>query len=577
MPNFVKNHAYFGLIVMLVVVSSISSQSVFGHGLGGETHPPVTMDGRDVTLSINISPSTFDPNDSERYITINLNESKSQSVVEHVTFMFELKKDGEKIFRRMFHDDLGNLTIKVINDGSDEIKIKGDLSPALESWMRTATEPVIMTGPIFNSGGLYEYKIEILTADSDFNFLDKRVELIGAISLAEHNTYTVTDSSQKPRTVNIISYFDKIENFEFDSNKISFSMPFDWNQDLQQISVIHQEVRISEDFSEFLHTKYDAKINNIKIKDDAVTIDDYSSDGRTVHIVMNQEDLKQIKEQAKQKSDSDMYFELSLSNDVILPLEATTPDLRYQTYLSWNPDIIKTGEDVTFFLETKELFTDKSNKNIEYDIEMSSNGSSIYKKHVFGSVNSETPDEFQFEFSPEHVGTIKLDVSNIEGNSLSDVNFLLVVKPQEIKKFPIKLESINSDTYDGKYLVDLTWFPNTLGLGESEFVMTFYEKDSKLPVRGATYDFVLIKNGTEIHRKSGLASAGGTFENFVFVEQETGDLTVRIEKIAGTDEYVEIPINVTPEFPFGISIMFVMIILILTVSTKYIKNFQYDV
>ncbi len=63
----------------------------------------------------------------------------------------------------------------------------------------------------------------------------------------------------------------------------------------------------------------------------------------------------------------------------------------------------------------------------------------------------------------------------------------------------------------------------------------------------------------------------------MFVERETGDLTVRIEKIAGTDEYVEIPINVTPEFPFGISIMFVMIILILTVSTKYIKNFQYDV
>lgn len=577
MLKFVKNHAYFCLIVMLVVVSSMSSQSVFGHGLGGETHLPVTMDGRNVTLSINISPSTFDPNDSERYITINLNESKSQSVVEHVTFMFELKKDGEKIFRRMFHDDLGNLTIKVVNDGSDEIKIKGDLSPALESWMRTATEPVIMTGPVFNSGGLYEYKIEILTADSDFNFLDKRVELVGAISLAEHNTYTVIDSSQKSRTVNIISYFDKIENFEFDSNKISFSMPFDWNQDLQQISVVHQEVRISEDFSEFLHTKYDAKINNIKIKDDAVTIDDYSSEGRTVHIVMNQEDLKQIKEQAKQKSDSDMYFELSLSNDVILPLEATTPDLRYHVYLSWNPDIIKTGEDVSFFLETKELFTDKSNKNIEYDVEMSSNSSSIYKKHVFGSVNSETPDEFQFEFSPEHVGTIKLDVSNIEGNPLSDVNFLLVVKPQEIKKFPIKLESIKSDTYDGKYLVDLTWFPNMLGLGESEFVMTFYEKDSKLPARGATYDFVLIKNGTEIHRKSGVASAGGTFENFVFVERETGDLTVRIEKIAGTDEYVEIPINVTPEFPFGISIMFIVMILILTLSTKYIKNFQYDI
>ncbi|MCV0412191.1 peptidase [Nitrosarchaeum sp.] len=576
MSKLVMKHAYFGLIMILVVISSIPSQNVSGHGLGGETHPPVTLDGRDVTLSINISPSTFDLNDLERYITINLNESKSQGVVEHVTLMFELKKDGERIFRRMFHDDLGNLTIKVINDGSDEIKIKGDLSPALESWMRTATEPVTMTGSVFNSGGLYEYKIEILTADSDFNFLDKRLELIGAISLAEHNTYTVVDSEQASHIVNIISYFDKIENFEFNSNKISFSMPFDWNQDLEQISVVHQEVRIPEGFSEFLHTKYDVKINNIVIKDDAVTIDDYSSDGRTVHVVMNQEDLKQIKEQAKQKSDSDMYFELGLSNDVVLPLVATTPDIRYQAYLSWKPEIIRAGEDITFFLETKELFTDKSTKNIEYEVDMSSNGTSIYHERIFGSVNSETLDKFQFKFLPEHIGTVKLDISDIGGNSLSDVNFLLVVKPQEITKFPITLES-KSNTLDGQYLVDLTWFPNTLGLGESEFVMTFYEKDSKLPVRGATYDFVLLKDGSEIYRKSGIANAGGTFENFVFVEKETGDLTIRIENIAGTDEYVEIPINVTPEFPLGISIMFMIIISILMISTKYVKNFQYNV
>jgi len=465
--------------MVTIIVSGFISTTAYGHGFGIETHPPVTLNGRDVSLSVNISPSTFVPNNPERYITIDLTESKSQSIVEHVTFMLEMTKDGEQIFRRMFHDDFGHLVIKVINDDSDKIKIIGDESPTIKAWMRTATEPVIMTGPIFNSGGIYEYKIEILTADSDTNFLDDRLELVGAISLAEHNTFEVIDSEQNTQQLKIISYFDVIKDFEFDLNKISFSMPFNWDQDFEQLSVIHQEVRISKEFSDFLHTQYNVIINDVQLEDTAVIIDDYSSDDRTVHIVLNRESLKQIKDQAKQKSDSKMYFELGPSNKVDLPLEAVTSDLRYRVYLSWEPEIIKTGEDVTFLLKTEELDTDKSNKNIEYELEMSYKENQIYKKYVLGSVNSNIGDEFQFKFSPENSGTIKLDMFDIEGFPLANVSFLIVVKPQEIAQFPIKLESISeSNPNDGKYTVDLTWFPNTLELGKlelgkSEFIMTF--------------------------------------------------------------------------------------------------------
>lgn len=563
-------------MIFLIACVGFSTDLAFGHGLGGETHPPVSLDGRDVTLSIDISPSVYDKNDLERYITINLSESKNQSVVEHVTFALEMTKNGEQIFRRIFHDDFGNLIIKVINDNSDEIKIKGDKSPGIAAWMKTATEPVTMTGNIFDSGGLYEYKVEILTADSDFNFLDKRLELVGAISLAEHNVYDVLDSEQNIRQVNIISYFDTINDFVFDSGKITFSMPFDWNQDFEQLSVVHQEVRISKGFSEFLHTKYDASVNGIELKDASVTIDDYSLDGRTVHVVLNREELKQIRESAMAISDSEMLFELGKSEDLGLPLESVTPDMRYRVNLSWEPETIKAGEDVTLLLQTNELFTDKSNKNIEYEVEMLHDGVKIYKEHISGSVNSKTADKIPFNFSRENVGTVTFNMFDIEGHSLSHVSFLIVVESQDSALFPIKLESMSESNSDGMYAVNLTWFPNVLGLGESEFIMTFYEKDTGNTVRDATYDFVLIKNGTEIHRKSGIAVSGGTFENFVFVEQETGDLTVRIENIAGTDEYVEIPIHVTPEFPLGFLVIIGIsgIFVIILTKTKFVKTFQ---
>ena len=565
--------------IIFLIICGISVNSAFGHGLGGETHPPVTLEGRDVTLSIDISPSTYDPEDPERYITVNLNESKSQAIVEHVTFTLELIKDGEQIFRRMFHDDLGNLTIKVVNDGSSGINIRGDKSPALEAWMRTDTEPVTMTGPIFDSGGLYEYKIEILTVDSDFKFLDKRLELVGGISLAEHKPYEVKDSDQNTHQVNVISYFDTISNFEYNSEKISFTMPFDWNQDFEQLTVVHQEVRISEAFSEFLHTKYDATVNGIQLKGNSVTIDDYSSEDRTIHIVLNKEELKQIRDQAKERSDSEMHFELGSGRDVVLPLEATTPDLRYQVYLSWEPKAIKANEEISFFIKTEELFTDNSKKKIDYNIKMSRDGDQIFQEAVSGFVNSETPDQFQFKFLPENIGTVQLEVLNIEGYPLANVNFLLVVEPQDIEKFPVRLESMSmSNPNNGKYEVDLTWFPNNLGLGESEFIMSFYERETRAVVRDVTYDFVLIQNGIEIHRKSGIASGGGTFENFVFVEKETGDITLRIEKINGTDEYVEIPINVAPEFPLGVWVIFAAVIIFVLIISKikFAQNFQWD-
>ena len=560
-------------IIFLILSMGFSTTLAFGHGLGGETHPPVSLDGRDVTLSIDISPSVFDKNDPERYITVNLSESKNQSMVEHVTFALEMTKDGEKIFRQLFHDDFGNLIIKVVNDGSDKIKINGDKSPAIDAWMKTATEPVIMTGPIFNSGGLYEYKVEILTADSDFNFLDKRLELVGAISLAEHNTYDVLDSERNTNQVNIMSYFDTINDFEFNSGSISFSMPFDWNQDFEQISVVHQEVIISQGFSEFLHTKYEAKVNGIQLGDVDVTIDDYSSDGRTVHIVLTQKELKQIREQAMQESTSQMYFELGPSNDAGLPLEAVTPDMKYRVWLSWEPKVIRAGENVTFFLKTDELFTDKSNKNIEYNVKISSDENQIYKEHFAGSVNTESPDSFQYNFSSDNIGTVKLDMFDIEGNSLSHVNFLVVVNPQDIAKFPIKLESISELNPDGgKYAVDLTWLPNTLELGKSEFIMSFYHKDTGLTVGDVTYDFVLIQNGTEIHRNSGVANGGETFENFVFVEKEVGDVTIRIEKIAGADEYVEITVNVVPEFDLLVMLVLVVAFVIVVIVSKTEKK-----
>ena len=417
------------LSIIFVIVCGLSVNSAYGHGLGGEMLPPTTIGDRDATLSIDVSPSTFDPVNPENFVTLRLFDSNTEAIIEHVTFILELKKDGERIFRYMFHDELGNLNFRVVSNDSERIHVSGVQEPILGGWMSEVDQPLTLTGPIFSSGGLYEYKVEVLTVDSDTNILGQRVELEGAISLADSKTFAVTDSQNKSHDVEVISYFDTVSEFDFDSNQLSFSMPFDWNQDLEQLTVIHEEVRVPNTFGEFLSTKYKSYANDILLPDDVVNIDDYSFDDRTVHMVINRELIKEIKNEAIKTSDSKIDFRLETSDSVQFPLEFATPDLRFKVFLSWEPETIRAGEETTFLVEFDELFSAKTKRVSEYDLSVIQNDVEIYNKHLTGNINSESPNSHTITFDPEHSGTANIFFSNIDGHTLSKGNFIIVIEP----------------------------------------------------------------------------------------------------------------------------------------------------
>ena len=420
----------FSTILFVLLIFSLASSSAFGHGLGGEVLPPVKIENKDASLSISISPSMYDPEESEKHISLRLFDANTDAIIEHVTFEFELQKDGKQIFKEIFHDELGNLSIKVISENSENISVEGEIEPILGGWIKNEST-IIMRGPIFMSGGLYDYNVKILSIDADSNILSDEVHLQGAISLAETKSFQVLDSQSNEQTIQVISYFDKLDSFNFDSNKVKISMPFDWNQDLEQLSVVHQELRVPNTFGDFLFTTYWAVVNDIPLPDDTVNIDDYSFEDRTIHIVLNQELLKQIRDDASIYSDDMIIFELQPSEKVKFPLEFTTPDLRYKVFLSWEPEVIKSGEEVTFFLSLDEIFSDKTKKIVEYDLSIIQNDSEIFSKHLVGNVNSETPNSHKIQFNENHIGTANFVLSNIDGNSLSKGNFILVIHPSE--------------------------------------------------------------------------------------------------------------------------------------------------
>jgi len=417
--------------LIFVFFSFTLTPDVFGHGLGGEVLPPITIEDKETSLSISVSPSVYDPEKPEKYISLRLFDSNTDAIIEHVTFELELKNNGKQILKEIFHDELGNLNIKVISKNSDKISINGIKEPILGGWMKDGSEQFVLREPIFMSGGLYEFNVKILSIDSDSNVLTDEIKLQGAISIAQINSFNVIDSQNKEQTIQIISYFDNLENFSFDSDEIIFSMPFDWNQDLEQLSVVHQELRIPNTFGDFLFTTYESSVNNISLPVDSITIDDYSFEDRTIHIVLNQELLKQIRNDASKISSNQMNFQLKPSDDVKFPLEFATPDLRYKVFLSWEPEIIHTGEEITFFVSLEEIFSDQIKKLVEYDLTIIQEDSEIFSKHLIGNVNSEKPNSHKIQFDDAQAGTANFVLSNIGENSLSKGNFIIVINQND--------------------------------------------------------------------------------------------------------------------------------------------------
>jgi hypothetical protein len=558
MKKFEIISAYF-VILIFFVLSFVPTQNAFGHGIGAETLPPVTVGGRNASIELSISPPVFDPTNPEQRIVVRFFDADTDAVIEHVTYIIELAKDKERIFRYMFHDEIGNLILKINSTDSKEITIHGSQNNLLGGWMSDGINPVTLEGPIFSSGGLYEFNIDILTLDKDSKILDERVTFTGGISVADKTSYNVIGHDKKQYGLGITSWYDKINDFDYDTenSNVSFTMPFDWSQkNIEQITTVHEELQISKSFPDLLVTKYDVSVNGVPLSENSIVTDDFSDDNRTVHMVLTKQELLSIRDVASKVSDSKMLFSITPSQNVVLPLSHVT-NLQYQVDLWWDPTTIESNMETKFFTDITELYVaSKQVKPTNYDFVLKQNGTEFFRQTVNGQLNTSPKSNLQkYVFSDKEIGPILVSIENIGGNSLASTNFMVVVNPEKIEKqeFPIRQPSSKSDGSEGNYLVDITWFSSPLQIYEqSEFILTIYDKETLLPVYDAKYDFVLVTDSQEIFRKSGLASAGGSFENYRFAEKDLGSATLRIENINNSGEFVELPINVTPEFPLGV-------------------------
>jgi predicted secreted protein with PEFG-CTERM motif len=447
-----KKFGIFAVIACLLFPAS----SVYGHGFGVDTISSVDVQGKQLSIMVEM-PMYFE--NQQDQITITAIEDETKENAKNVTFLIGLYHKDEMIFRNYFFAENGILPIIVTPTEDSEITIHGQQDSLLGAWHGTESKPLEISGPLFNSGGLYNFEIEVRTIDEPTNIIENSGIYNADLSLIETVSFIEQDSENNNVEFRSKSYFDTISNFKYnpETREVTFEMPFDWSEkQMSHVSVVHIETHFPKDFTEFLPPSYSAYANEIELFKSSISVDDYTEDDeRIVHLVLLQDHLRYMKNEMKKSGDplpDNMSFRLSTSENIAFPLEAYTKSEDFKVNLSWDP----------------------------IDVE------------------PEVP-----------------------------TNFIFTIR-------------------DGR---------------------------TNDPLRSSDYTFVIIQNGQEIHRVSGIAQVGGEFEKFTFSEDQTGPTIIKFENIRNTGQETEFALVVVPEFgSIAILVLVVSITSIIFVTRKTSLN-----
>ena len=417
------------LILSMIFCLLFPASSVYGHGLGIDTISSINIQEKQISVSVEM-PMYFE-NDQEQ-ITITATDTETNETAKNVTFLIGVFQDNEMILRNYFFAEDGILPITVTPTDDKEIIIYGEQDSLLGAWHGTDLDPLEITGPLFNSGGLYTFEIEVRTIDEPTNIVEDSGVYIADLTIVDSVSHSQKDQNNEDVEFSTKSYFDSVSNFSYDSEakSVTFEMPFDWNESkMSHVSVVHVETHFPKGFLEFLYPSYIGSVNDIKLFKSSVTVDDYTyDDKRTVHFVLLLDHLRYLKNEMRESGQTlpdKITFKLSASEDAKFPLIAYTASEEFKLNLAWDPEDIESGVPTNFVFTIRDSYTDSPMRLSDYTFVIIQNNEEIHRV----SGNAEVGGDFEkFTFAADQTGPTTIKFENIR-NTGQETEFALVVVP----------------------------------------------------------------------------------------------------------------------------------------------------
>ena len=427
-----KKFLVFVLPILILTTFFVIPDS-YGHGLGYEILPPVDLGSKQVALEISSNPI---PDSDAREISFTLFDTSNGVTINDVTFFVIATKQNQTLFDVTGQRDDGIFVIRLIPTESEQI-ITNEEDAGLFGSILGPNKIVNVYGNTFDSGGLYDFKILITTAEGYTNFLSPPIDYDAGISFPDTTYYDIDDPNFGQQKLGIVTYYDQIKN-DFNYNEqnrmISYSMPFDWSEEnMKQLSVIHQELLIPKTFGDLMVKGFLAKVNGLDILDSNITVDDFSDENRIMHLVISQKEMLELSQ--KIQNSNKIKFDITPKDENLL--STITENGQFKINLSWEPLKIESGGETTFVFDILDVFLIDRPVSINYDLSIIYDEKKLLQKNGVSTDLRTEHNTIEF-LVPENVsGPIILQFENLDENELASASLSVIVNRIDTAKISI--------------------------------------------------------------------------------------------------------------------------------------------
>lgn len=354
--------------------------NAFSDGLFEEKLPPASVGDREASLYTKINPPILTSDSKENaFFELRLFDAKTDENIKFVSYFLTVEKDDKLLMRDLFHSPIGPLKLKINPTSSKSISVFGSTEPFLGGWT-SETGDITINGPLLLEGGLYHFAIEIFGIDNPRNIFtpENAPRFDSWLSVGDVSRNDIIDSGKKYNTT-LISYYDQIQNFKYDSQQsnMSWIMPFNW--DLKRIQdnniFVHEEIKIPKTLTKFSEVNaFDAVVNGNPLVGRSIALDPFTEENNfIIHLLLNKADIIKIAETINNNTNnnaSTMNFSLSPAEQKIVETtsEVVSDIGGILVNFKWDDQILS-NQDTNLQLRFSDaLSTTEINGDIKYDI-----------------------------------------------------------------------------------------------------------------------------------------------------------------------------------------------------------------
>ena len=423
------------ILLSCIVILGIIFPPVFGHGVGYEILPPQMLGDRKVAMEVG---STVDNATNRKQIVFSMFDTNTGLSVRDVTYHIKTIKNNQILFEGSYQTTNGVLTFDLIPDASDKVIVQEKKDSDIFGFLIGAKKSLVEAkGKIFERGGLYKFSIRVVSAENYSDKTQKPVQFESGLSFAEPTIYNVNDKQFGKQELKVVSYYDVFDGVIFDSKtrSVFFSMPFEWTiNNINQTSVIHQEVFIPKTFTALQVSEYEIFANDSILPNNAITIDDFVNDYRVIHILLYQTELMNLYEK-QEKEQSKIIFSLTPKSDDVLLVDVTE-NVQYKITMTMMPKQIVSGQETTLLFKIYDVFLQGKAVSVNYDLLVKSGDTVLYQTSGTSSDSKEKWNEAKFDIPKDVANIISVRFENLGGNRLARAEIPLMVSTIDGQEVP---------------------------------------------------------------------------------------------------------------------------------------------